>query len=70
MIERRSGSIIALGGMAAMRPQPLVSLVVSSKHALYGLVKSLALEPHGIRANFVNPGFMANVRQNPEWCKR
>ncbi|MCO5063525.1 MAG: SDR family oxidoreductase [Rhizobiaceae bacterium] len=72
MIERKTGgSIIALGGMAAMRPQPLGALVVSSKHAQYGLIKSLALDlgPYGIRANLLNPGYTANVRRNPEWYK-
>jgi 3-oxoacyl-[acyl-carrier protein] reductase len=71
MIERRYGNIIALGGMAAMRPQSLGAAVVASKHAQYGLIKSLALEygPYGIRANLLNPGFTDNVRLNPEWYK-
>jgi 3-oxoacyl-[acyl-carrier protein] reductase len=71
MKERRSGSIVALGGMAAMRPQPLGTAVVASKHALYGLIKSIALEygPYGIRANLLNPGLTENVRMNPEWYR-
>lgn len=69
MKEHRTGSIVALGGMAAMRPQPLGAAVVASKHALYGLIKSIALEfgPYGIRANLLNPGLTDNVRLNPEW---
>ena len=69
MIQRKSGNIIALGGMACMRPQLNGALVVSSKHALYGLIKSIALEfgPHGIRANLLNPGNVENVRLHPEW---
>jgi 3-oxoacyl-[acyl-carrier protein] reductase len=69
MVERGSGSLVALGGMAAMRPQIYGSSVVASKHALYGLVKSLALElsPHGVRVNLLNPGHIENIRANPEW---
>lgn len=69
MIEQRRGSIIALGGMAASHPIPLRAAVVASKHALHGLVKSLAMElgPHGIRVNLLNPGHIENVRVNPEW---
>src|SRR5262249_8158161 len=44
MMERKSGSIVALAGQAAMRPQPYGTAVVCSKHAEYGLIKSLALE--------------------------
>jgi NAD(P)-dependent dehydrogenase (short-subunit alcohol dehydrogenase family) len=69
MIERGRGSIVALGGMAASWPLPLRGAVVSSKHALHGLVKSLALElgPHGIRVNLLSPGHIENVRAEPEW---
>jgi NAD(P)-dependent dehydrogenase (short-subunit alcohol dehydrogenase family) len=68
MIERRRGSIVALGGMAASWALPLRGAVVASKHALHGLVKSLALElgPHGIRVNLLNPGHIENVRADPE----
>jgi 3-oxoacyl-[acyl-carrier protein] reductase len=69
MVAQGSGSIIGLGGMAASQPVPDSALVVSSKHALHGLIKSLARElgPHGIRVNLLNPGFIENVRRNPEW---
>lgn len=69
MKQQQSGSIVALGGMAASQPMPDSALVVSSKHALHGLVKSLARElgPYGIRVNLLNPGFIENVRANPEW---
>ena len=58
-----------MAGQAAMRPQPYGTTVVSSKHAEYGLIKSLALEfgRYGIRANLVNPGHTKTVRRNPEW---
>ena len=71
MIERgKGGSIIALGGMAAMTAMHGKSAAhTSAKHGLYGLIKSLAkaLGPHGIRANLLNPGTIESERLNPEW---
>jgi NAD(P)-dependent dehydrogenase (short-subunit alcohol dehydrogenase family) len=69
MVERKTGSIIALGGQASMRGVGTAAPNASSKHAVYGLIKSLALEfgPYGIRANLLNPGNITNVRLNPEW---
>lgn len=69
MMDRRSGSIIALGGMASLTAQVNNGVGVTSKHALYGLIKALAIElgPYGVRANIVNPGHIKNVRLNPEW---
>jgi len=72
MIERgQGGSIIALGGLAALTAQKLGSAVVSSKSGLHGLIKSIASEfgPHGIRANLLVLSFIDNVRTNPEWYK-
>jgi 3-oxoacyl-[acyl-carrier protein] reductase len=72
MIARGGGSIVALGGMAAMRPYASSAALVSSKHALYGLVKSIAVDlgPHGIRANLLNLGHTENKRLNPEWYEK
>lgn len=69
MIERGFGNIIALGGVASLRAQPMRPGVVASKFALLGLIKSMALDlgVHGIRANLVAPGFIENKRANPEW---
>ena len=69
MIKRRSGSIVALGGMAAMTAQPQRAHVIASKHGLYGLIKALAYElgPYGIRANLIALATIENVRANPEW---
>jgi 3-oxoacyl-[acyl-carrier protein] reductase len=72
MIERGTGgSIIALGGVAALTAQKLGSAVVASKSGLHGLIKSLASEfgPHNIRANMLVLSFIDNVRSNPEWYK-
>jgi len=69
MMERRSGSIVALGGLAALTAQPQRAHVVASKAGLYGLIRALALElgPYNIRANLIALGMIENVRANPEW---
>lgn len=59
MSERRFGRLIFLGTAAMLgTPPPKWSAYLVAKHALWGLVKSLALElgPHGITANMVSPG--------------
>ncbi len=69
MMQRRSGSIIALGGLAAMTAQPQRAHVVASKTGLYGLIKAMAYElgPYGVRANLIALSNIENVRANPEW---
>ena len=69
MMKRKSGSIVALGGLASMTAQPQRAHVVASKSGLYGLIRALALElgPYNIRANLIAPGMIENVRANPEW---
>ena len=69
MMERRQGSIIALGGMAAVTAQPQRAHVIASKTGLYGLVKALAYElgPYNVRANLIALMTIENVRANPEW---
>lgn len=71
MIKRGAGgSIMALGGMAAMTASnPTTGATVASKHGLHGFIKSLAraLGPHGIRANMINPGTVETERAHPEW---
>lgn len=69
MMERRSGSIIALGGLAALTAQPQRAHVVASKMGLLGLIKSLAYElgPYNVRANMIALSNIENVRANPEW---
>ena len=69
MMERRSGSIIALGGQAAITGRPETISVTSAKHGLLGMIKSIAAEmaPYNIRANMVNPGSTDTTRMSPEW---
>jgi 3-oxoacyl-[acyl-carrier protein] reductase len=69
MMQRKTGSIVALGGLASLTAQPQRAHVVASKTGLYGLIKALAYElgPHGIRANLIALATIENVRVNPEW---
>ena len=70
MIERKTGSIIALGGNSALTAaSPYTAALAASKHGLHGLIKALAqaLGPHGVRANFLSLANIENERRNPEW---
>ena len=69
MMKRKSGSIVALGGLASLTAQPQRAHVVASKSGLHGLIRALALElgPYNIRANLIALGMIENVRANPEW---
>ena len=71
MMQRKSGSIVALGGMASLTSQPQRAHVIASKTGLYGLVKALALElgPYGVRANLIALNTIENKRLNPEWYR-
>lgn len=64
MIERGSGSLIALSSMTGKRPLPDRTPYSAAKMGVIGLVRSLALElgPHGITVNSVCPGAVAGER--------
>jgi 3-oxoacyl-[acyl-carrier protein] reductase len=69
MMKQKRGSIVALGGLAALTAQPQRAHVVASKTGLLGFIRALALElgPYNIRANLIALGMIENVRANPEW---
>jgi NAD(P)-dependent dehydrogenase (short-subunit alcohol dehydrogenase family) len=69
MIERRQGSIIALGGQSSITGRPNTAAVTAAKTGLLGLVRALAAElgPHGVRVNMVVPGFIDTERRYAEW---
>jgi 3-oxoacyl-[acyl-carrier protein] reductase len=69
MKERKSGSIIALGGQSSLTGRPNTAAVTAAKTGLLGFVRALAAElgPFGIRANMVVPGFIDTERRYAEW---
>ena len=69
MMARRSGSIVALGGQAAITGRPGTTSVTAAKTGMLGLIRSVAAEmaPYNVRANVVNPGATDTERRSPEW---
>ena len=59
MIERRQGRIVAIASTAGLKGYAYVSAYSAAKHAVIGLVRSLALETarSGVTVNAVCPGF-------------
>ena len=64
MIEQRSGSIVTVGSITGKRPSVGRAAYATSKTALIGLTRTLALEvgPYGIRVNLVTPGAVDSER--------
>jgi NAD(P)-dependent dehydrogenase (short-subunit alcohol dehydrogenase family) len=58
MKQGKGGNIVINGSMAGVAGVGHMVAYVSSKHALAGMAKSLAVEygQHGIRVNFQGPG--------------
>ncbi len=69
MMERRNGSIIAMGGQSAITGRPETAMVTAAKTGLLGLIRAIAAEmaPYNVRANMVNPGSTDTTRAHPEW---
>jgi 3-hydroxybutyrate dehydrogenase len=59
MTARRSGRIVAIASTASLKGYAYVSAYCAAKHAVVGLVRSLALEvaTSGVTVNAVCPGF-------------
>ena len=59
MTGRGAGRIVAIASTAGLKGYPYVTAYVAAKHALVGLVRSLALETAkaGVTVNAVCPGF-------------
>ena len=69
MMDRRSGSIIVLGGQSAITGRPDTISVTTAKTGLLGMIRAIAAEmaPYNVRANIVNPGSTDTERRSPEW---
>jgi 3-hydroxybutyrate dehydrogenase len=59
MKERRHGRIIAIASTAGLKGYPYVTAYSAAKHAVIGLIRSLALEvaASGVTVNAICPGF-------------
>ncbi len=59
MVARKSGRIVAVASTAGLKGYGYVSAYVTSKHAVVGLVRSLAVETAktGVTVNAVCPSF-------------
>jgi NAD(P)-dependent dehydrogenase (short-subunit alcohol dehydrogenase family) len=68
MIERGAGSVVVIGSFSGKRPLFNRSAYTTSKMALVGMVRTLAVEvgPHGVRVNLVSPGAVEGERI--EWA--
>jgi 3-hydroxybutyrate dehydrogenase len=60
MIQRGFGRIVAVASIVGLRASPNVSAYATAKHAMVGLVRSVAIETagSGVTVNAVCPGFV------------
>jgi NAD(P)-dependent dehydrogenase (short-subunit alcohol dehydrogenase family) len=64
MIEQGAGAVITIGSISGKRPLFGRSAYTSTKTALIGLTRTLAVEAgsHGVRVNLISPGFVSGPR--------
>ena len=62
MQEQGGGKVIVTSSVAGLKGQPMVAAYTTSKHAVIGLMKNMALEgaAHGITCNSVHPAPVDN----------
>ena len=70
MVAQNGGAVIIIGSISGKRPLFGRSAYTTTKTALIGLTRTLALEAgaEGIRVNLISPGFVAGPRI--EWVMR
>lgn len=68
MIERGGGAIVTVGSVAGLSAMRDTAAYVTSKHALIGFTKSLAIDygADGIRANTLCPGWVRTPMSDEE----
>ena len=68
MVGQKRGSVVIIGSISGKRPLFGRSAYTTTKTALIGLTRTLALEagPDGIRVNLISPGFVSGPRI--EWA--
>lgn len=64
MVSQQSGSVVIVGSITGKRPLFGRSPYATTKAALIGLTRTLAVEagPEGVNVNLVSPGFVAGPR--------
>jgi len=64
MVERGAGNVVVVGSFSGKRPLLNRSAYTTSKMALVGMVRTLAVEAgqHGVRVNLVSPGAVQGER--------
>lgn len=64
MVERGAGSVIVIGSISGKRPLYGRTAYTTTKTALIGLTRTLAVEAgsSGVRVNLISPGFVAGPR--------
>lgn len=68
MVERGGGAIVTISSVAGLSSMQDAAAYVTSKHALQGFTKTLAVDygPSGIRANALAPGWVRTPMSDEE----